>query len=168
MFTSDWFTMHIPVWEKYVDNPKRVLEIGCFEGRATKWLLENTEADVTVIDTFKGSVEHDDVGNLRQRFEDNIADYKERVTIYEGDSKEILKTLEGTYDLVYIDGSHKASDVLTDFVYSYPLASGLVIFDDYEWQYDAPEREKPRIAIDAILSIFDVEVLHKGYQVFIV
>jgi hypothetical protein len=34
-------------------KPKNVLEIGSFEGRSTCWLLENTDAKVTCVDTWE-------------------------------------------------------------------------------------------------------------------
>ena len=40
-----------------------------------------------------------------------------------------------TFDLVFVDGSHQATDVLTDAVISFQLLrlGGLMIFDDYLW-----------------------------------
>ena len=45
-FTTEWFKSHIFVWEQALQGFKNkpnlnFLEIGCFEGMATVWLLEN-------------------------------------------------------------------------------------------------------------------------------
>lgn len=44
-FTVDWFSRHLPVWNEVLmplrGRPLRALEIGCFEGAATTWLIDN-------------------------------------------------------------------------------------------------------------------------------
>jgi len=48
-FTVDWFSRHLPVWNEVLmplrGRPLRALEIGCFEGAATTWLLDNVLVD---------------------------------------------------------------------------------------------------------------------------
>ncbi len=52
-FTKDWFSHNEWNFIKYlahlIDTPCRILEIGCYEGRATVWMLENiaTHPDAT-------------------------------------------------------------------------------------------------------------------------
>ena len=64
------------------------------------------------------------------------------------------------FDLVYIDGSHQAPDVLTDAVLAFQLlkVGGVMIFDDYLWSMDRPGTQDvlmmPKPAIDAFLNIF--------------
>ena len=58
VFTVDWFTGYIPAWKNVfaaTKVPENILEIGSFEGRSTCWLLENTQAHVTCVDTWEGS-----------------------------------------------------------------------------------------------------------------
>ena len=42
-FTEDWFSNHIPAWSKIFKDlrPRRILEIGSYEGRATSYLISN-------------------------------------------------------------------------------------------------------------------------------
>ena len=53
-FTADWFCHNEWNFIKYlahlIDTPCRILEIGCYEGRATVWMLENiaTHPDATI------------------------------------------------------------------------------------------------------------------------
>ena len=64
------------------------------------------------------------------------------------------------FDLIYIDGSHQAPDVLSDAVQGVNLLKieGVMIFDDYLWQerltggVDLVRCPKP--AIDAFVNIF--------------
>ena len=63
-FTEKWFDIAIPIWTelfKQCPSPTSILEIGCYEGRATTWLCDNVikgnRIDYDVIDTFEGSLE---------------------------------------------------------------------------------------------------------------
>ncbi len=62
------------------------------------------------------------------------------------------------YDFVYVDGSHRASDVLTDAVLAWPLlkAGGLLIFDDDGWEHTTESGEvlKPGEGIRAFMRGF--------------
>jgi predicted O-methyltransferase YrrM len=189
-FTSDWFSYHTHNWncflpQKFANVPSlNFLEIGSWEGRSTCWLLENVltheSARITCVDTFAGSVEHSAMGydsNLLQtiesRFDFNVAltGYPEKVRKIVGSSQEVLRSLPlNSYDLIYIDGSHIASDVLEDAILSWRLLrkNGWMMFDDYDWP--APhDYYHPKIGVDAFLSAFGnkVNILHKFYQVIL-
>jgi hypothetical protein len=63
-FTHDWFSHNIPnfqVVKQLIPECKSILEIGCYEGRATCWMLENllaNDGSISCVDTFQGSEEH--------------------------------------------------------------------------------------------------------------
>lgn len=42
------------------------------------------------------------------------------------------------YDILYVDGSHLAADVLTDAILGWGLVKvgGIIIFDDYDFQFN--------------------------------
>lgn len=158
----------------------RFLEIGCFEGRATLWLLENVLTDPTsridVIDTFEGSPEFEEMGVDGQtlgRFTHNVAPHADKVTVLPGLSGEVLRTLPPTktYDFIYVDGSHVAADVLTDAVLSWPLLKqmGIMAFDDYLWSVPGGEHERPGIGIDAFRTVFEsrIALIFEGAQLAI-
>jgi predicted O-methyltransferase YrrM len=190
VFQYDWFdTSAKKNFEIYLARFKGkqnlvFLEIGPFEGKATVWLLENILTDagsgIVCVDTFEGSDEHKALGvdtkNLLDTFLENIRQYSNKVTWRQGKSQEVLRTYispttytSPTFDFIYIDGSHRAPDVLEDAVLSFRALKkgGLMIFDDYEWKYNDDPIESPRIAIDAFLDIFvkEYKLLLKGYQV---
>lgn len=81
------------------------------------------------------------------------------------------------YDLIYIDGSHKSCDVLSDAIMSFPLArpGALIIFDDYLWDFGFKKTgsplNAPKIGIDAFTSNFadSVEIIHglPSYQLYL-
>jgi predicted O-methyltransferase YrrM len=180
-FTEDWFGSNIPIIDRLLDpikgKPVHALEIGVYEGRSTCWLLDNIlthpEASLTWIDSFVGSAEHadHDVSGVESRFRANIARFGSRVQGFVGRSQDILKALTGKFDLVYIDGSHEAADVLADAILAWPLLKpgGRLGFDDYGWHvFPEPER-CPGPAVDAFLLTMRkrYEELYRGYQVWI-
>lgn len=150
-FSQDWFTKNLAeilYWVKptvkEIKQPK-ILEIGGFEGRSTRWFIENFLQDggeLHCIDTWDGSLEHEqwgmDLTNLYDLFTYNLRDYidDKRCIVHRGMSQDVLPKLlsEGyQFDFIYVDGSHLASDVIIDGVLSYLLlkTGGIVCFDDY-------------------------------------
>ena len=189
-FHTDWFTNNIPIWKKLLKKLKHkpdlsFLEIGCYEGMATLWLLENIlthpSSKITVIDTFKGSMENKDPGqntkNLLKDFKENLASYisKDRgnakVIIKKGLSRIHLRKFhpQHRFDFIYIDGSHIARDVLEDAILSWRLLKkdGILFFDDYGWRIYKNPLLRPDLAINIFLLIFEgqYQLLHKDYQV---
>ena len=155
----------------------RVIEIGSFEGRSATYLIEKCvlygHVELFCIDSWQGGVEHDPnvMTQVEARFDSNIA----MAVAKTGGTAQVrkLKSLSnvavagliateplGSFDLVYIDGSHQAPDVLSDAVLSFPLlkVGGLMIFDDYLWTMEAPGKQDPlnmpKPAIDAFINLF--------------
>lgn len=186
-FTHDWFSNNIENWNsllrsyKNVDN-LRFLEIGCYEGRATSWLLHyiltGQNSTIDVVDTFEGSMEHRDMNidtsSIYKHFEENVVrTYPKKVRVHVGYSQEVLRNLQiNSYSFIYVDGSHKSSDVLEDAILSWRLLKmgGIMVFDDYGWKHYKDEPLlNPKPGIDAFLSIFtgQYELLLQKYQVAI-
>jgi hypothetical protein len=104
---------HFSKYLAHLENtPCRILEIGCYEGRATVWLLENiaTHPDATIecIDVLE-----------QASFRQNIlaAQSPEKVRLEIGRSQNLLRLCSANlFDFVYVDGSHETVDVLEDAV----------------------------------------------------
>jgi tetratricopeptide (TPR) repeat protein/predicted O-methyltransferase YrrM len=180
--SADCFTGVMPIWEenfqKYANMPNlRVIEVGCFEGMASCWLLDNIltheTARITCIDNFEGVVESKKNDptvqkSVEERFDGNIekSGAKHKVDKRVGLSQEVLRSLPlNSYHIVYIDGSHFAIDVLQDAVLSWGLIKegGMIIFDDYHFEFpDRPHCNTGR-GIDAFMTVFQ-EKLKVIYQ----
>jgi len=178
-FTTDWLSHVRPTWTQLLERwrPSTILEIGAFEGRTTCFLIEEIAperpVEIHCVDTWKGGVEHASsaMSDVELRFDSNIAAmvaavpnpakvYKHKATSFDALTNLIARGMRGAFDLIYIDGSHQAPDVLADAVLSYYLArrGGLIIFDDYLWSMEPQGQENhfnmPKPAIDAFVNIY--------------
>jgi len=187
-FTQDWFKWGPPLFRAVfgiIPAKRRFLEIGCYEGRSTVWLIENgldSGGIITCIDTWQGGEEHDSktMWDVEQRFHENIRkvqtlDLTKKVNVYKQTSTKGLAHLIWNMpsplelmDLIYIDGSHQAPDVLTDACMAWQIlkVGGVIVFDDYMWGIDYPILHKPKIAIDMFTNTYHdkLRVVHVGYQ----
>ena len=175
-FTQDWFSWNIPTWEtmfKQLESRKNFLEIGCFEGRSTTWLIENALEDGGVIcsvDTFEGGNEHSEetMSGVKQRFEDNVTKalaknpkvYADMMARQSHEAMTLLLSRKHQYDFIYIDGSHSGPDVLSDAIMAYHLCrvGGMIAFDDYLWGDPNDLIERPKMAIDCFTNLFAKKV----------
>lgn len=178
-FTNDWFARHGGVWKNLLQKlrPNRLLEIGSFEGRSACFAIEICAADRDIelhcVDTWGGGVEHAHIPmhEVERRFERNVAIARARaprqVELHKHkalSSEALVKLLaegqRGTFDLIYVDGSHQAPDVLADAVLAFMLlkVGGYLIFDDYIWSMGGQGRQDfyqlPKPAIDAFVNIY--------------
>lgn len=188
-FTNNWFEKTgIKLWQEIVPlvKPQHYLEIGSYEGASAIWMAENIVGleTITCIDTWQGSADIPETKmiGVKERFDKNIAIVKKKLFkppqffIHEDFSINVLA--EGItggaafdfYDMIYIDGSHKAVDVLQDAVMAWPLLKpgGLMFFDDYLWYGDEFYR-CPKPAIDAFCNLHsdDACVIRSGAQVVV-
>ena len=92
----------LDVIEEYLKNnkPKRLLEIGTAVGYSAICFTEFLDEDGS-IDTIER--EHERVEEAKENIKKAEVDGK--INIYEGDAVEILPTLEGKYDAIFIDAA---------------------------------------------------------------
>lgn len=177
-FSTDGVSANAQIWSKhlaeFVAKPNiHALEIGSYEGRSALWflakILRDDASTITCIDIFDEDFE--------STFDHNVeaSGQGHKVKKLKGDSKSILRTLNGKFDFVYIDGSHVAKDVLVDAVLVWDILKpgGVIIFDDYGLRRSPADNQSPalvpRPAIDAFLNVFRhyIDVLHRDYQVIV-
>ncbi|ORA17740.1 O-methyltransferase [Mycobacterium arosiense] len=166
-FSGLWFDVHLVPWCLTFQrafsrkDPLRILEIGSFEGRSTLFLLTYfPKAQVTTVDTWAGAADEAgraDFGGIEARFDANLAPFANRLTKRNGSATHILPRLldeHQEFDLVYVDASHYADDVLTDSITAWRMlrTDGVLIFDDLNW-FDYPTlRDNPAWAINTFLD----------------
>lgn len=179
LLTNNWFEQIArPVWDNLLPqiNPRRVLEVGSYEGASTIYLIDHLAKtgplEIHCVDTWEGGVEHTglDMRSVEARFTHNTqqaiaaAPNQVDLKIHKGYSDVCLARLLAQggadyFDFVYIDGSHQAPDVLCDAVLGFKLLrpGGLIAFDDYLWSENLPYGRDPlrcpKPAIDAFVNL---------------
>lgn len=172
-FSNRWFLNNVKVWDRILEPLKgkpnlRYLEVGVFEGQAFLWMFEEVLTDpgsrATAVDVFFFE-------GLEERFRENVerAGVTDRVTVIKAFSNEALRPLEpDSFDVIYIDGSHTAANVIRDGLLAWDLlkVGGILIFDDYGLRPRFPPAIRPGPMIDAMVTAFhkEAEVLHRGWQ----
>jgi hypothetical protein len=200
-FTEKWFDSMIPVWSQVfpqyreqVGDIRSILEIGCYEGRATVWLCENVLTDTSgvnyhydIVDTFGGSLDETGMEGTKERLsEDNFIEknfthntsFFDHVNfqIHKGYSQEVLPQLtkDKQYDFIYIDASHRADDTFVDAYYAHKALKpgGMLIFDDYGWKdpKDMHDVNSPQAGVDTFWRFYGREyhLVAQGYQVILI
>jgi predicted O-methyltransferase YrrM len=184
-FSNTWFQNSAKgVWDQLIPNlnPRRILEIGAFEGAATCYLIEKLALtrglEIHCIDSWEGGIEHNP-GNLVEsymsqvegRFKHNTelalsaVQNKVELIIHKGLSdaelpKLLISGKKSHFDFIYVDGSHQAPDVLFDAVVGFKLlkVGGVMAFDDYIWAENLPGGVDPircpKPAVDAFTNIY--------------
>jgi len=181
-FTQDWFSHNITNFQiisGMLPDCNSILEIGCFEGRATWWMLENMLAPmgkIICLDTFNGSEEHSNINldNTYFRWQVNVDEVrgKDQVTeCYIGKSYDTLAGLiagQEEFDFIYIDGSHTAPDVMTDACMAWGMLKqgGIMLFDDYLWEDVPGILHRPKLGVDYFTTLFSEQnqLVLLGYQ----
>lgn len=108
--------------------PDRILELGTFTGYSAICLAEGL-----------GETGHLDTLEINDELEDLISEafaragISNRATLHTGDAKEILKRLEGPYDLVYIDANKREYCEYYRLVFDKVRIGGFIIADNVLW-----------------------------------
>lgn len=155
-FSHDWFNKG---QKEFWDNNwhkegcptnLKCLEVGCFEGQASVWILENLVGE-------NGSFYAIDFFNREEIFDHNIKTVKkEHVTKkIKGDAvvemSALLKEHESTFDFIYIDASKLASENCFALLIAERLLTigGRIVVDDFLWSkgYGKDPKESPRLGI---------------------
>jgi predicted O-methyltransferase YrrM len=195
IFTNTWFATFEDNWEVLLSklNPTKILEIGSFEGASICFLIrrlaKNSDIEIHCIDTWEGGLEHKpgasaevEMNEVEIRFHHNtqlaIKSVPKKASLFTHKAysdaalvKLLANGKKNYFDLIYIDGSHQAPDVLFDAVASFKLLrlDGIMVFDDYLWAEELPAHPDlidplrcPKPAIDSFinLNIRKLKVLH--------
>ncbi len=121
--------------------PRRILELGVFTGYSTVCLAEGL-ADGGTIDAIEINDELEDI--IRSGYEK--AGIASRVNLLLGDAVEIIPTLPGPYDLVYIDANKRQYPEYWNLVSDKVRPGGVIIADNTTWDGKVIEEPAPRDA----------------------
>lgn len=171
-FTVDWFAEHEPTWlgrlAEYIGKPGvRYVEVGSYEGRSACWMADNVLTGpgcrIVCIDPWEANGEQAgvDMHAVEMRFVSNVGRLNCNVNSYRAAASQFGAEHFSDSDIVYIDGSHAARDVLRDAVtcWEWVKPGGIMILDDYNWRREGPDAEwnHPGTAVDAFIACYTGE-----------
>lgn len=109
-------------------RPKKVLELGTFTGYSALCLAEGTDDDVEI-----HSVEHNDELEdiIRGWFAQSA--WNHRLHLHISEALDIIPTLEGPFDLVYIDLDKRDYQACFDAVKPLVPPGGFILVDNTLW-----------------------------------
>lgn len=141
----------------------RVLEIGTFTGYSTICLAYGL-AEGGHIDALEINDELEDI--IREGWA--RAGVSEKITLHIGDAKETLKSLEGPYDLVFMDANKREYCDYYELVMPLLRKGGIILADDILWDGKLFENPVPRDAqTQGIASFNDMVAEDKRVEVVI-
>jgi predicted O-methyltransferase YrrM len=177
-----------------INNLDLCLEIGCFEGLTSNYIADNLLSpkgklicvdpltdnylnnNLTGFDVENNNTIYKYFNNQYERFISNTQHYVSlgKIELYRDISElvfpKLIEKYENLFDLIYIDGDHRASAVYIDAVNSLKLCkpNGYIIFDDYAWG-EMYNEESTRVGIDKFLNEYSgqYELMLKDYQITI-
>jgi predicted O-methyltransferase YrrM len=139
-----WFRRHagefVPIAMRFAGKPFCYVEVGCWAGNSIDWMLAhvmtNRRSHGHGIDPYLPDAKHDEnaVAQKKQgaRLVAQKAEDAGRWQWWYEDSKKVFRNFPDEIDLLYLDGSHEAWDVVQDFslAWRYLKPGSVVIFDD--------------------------------------
>ena len=109
-------------------KPKRILEVGAYTGYSALCLAEGL-AEGGKLTTIEANEE------LKHVLEENFfqSPYSNSIELIIGDAKEVIGTLEGTFDLVFIDADKYNYPLYYDLLIDKIPSGGYMIADNVLW-----------------------------------
>jgi caffeoyl-CoA O-methyltransferase len=109
-------------------KPKKILEIGTFTGYSALCLAEGLSEN-GILHTIE--VNNELVEIIERYFKDS--GYKEKLKLHIGDAKQVVSSLEGPFDLVFIDADKENYVNYYNLVFDKVRPGGLIIADNTLW-----------------------------------
>ncbi|MGA0559628.1 O-methyltransferase [Larkinella sp. VNQ87] len=109
-------------------RPRRILEIGTFTGYSALCLAEGLADDGTLI-----TLEKDDELEAFARSYWNQSPVGHRIDLRLGKAADLIPTLDGPFDLVFIDADKENYSLYYDLVFDKVRTGGIILADNVLW-----------------------------------
>lgn len=157
--SNDYFSMNAFNFHKYLKKYKKnfsYLEIGSYEGNSAMFLARNFESSIVYcVDNWNSTEEYggQDFSLVEKNFDFNIKNLKNIIKIKKNSDTFFLEN-KIFFDVIYIDGYHKDYQVLKDCrnAWKFLNPGGLLICDDYIWNFYKNINENPCYSINQFLN----------------
>lgn len=118
-----------------MQQPKRILEIGTYTGYSAICLAEGLQEGGEMI-TIDCNEELEDF--VKENF--RLANLSGKITFMLGDAREVISSLEGPFDLVFIDADKKNYSLYYGMIFSKVKVGGLILADNVLWSGKVVEK----------------------------
>lgn len=119
--------------------PKKILEIGTYTGYSALCLAEGLIENGT-LETIEVNPE---LAAIQKKYFDK-SDYSTQIKTYIGDALDIIPTLEGPFDLVFIDAEKKQYDAYFEAVIKKSKSGTVILSDNVLWTGKVVEPLDPK------------------------
>ena len=119
--------------------PKKILEIGTYTGYSALCLAEGLIENGT-LETIEVNPE---LATIQKKYFDK-SDYSTQIKTYIGDALDIIPTLEGPFDLVFIDAEKKQYDAYFEAVIKKSKSGTVILSDNVLWTGKVVEPLDPK------------------------
>jgi SAM-dependent methyltransferase len=165
--------------EYFKDKNIKILHLGAYNGYGTRWMLKTLSGTCVDVDVWKLPDETTDspisVNYYKEFYNDSNVEslYDHNVlglptTKFKGTTKDFFIQNKETFDFIYIDASHKKSDVASDLEESWKILNpgGIIGCDDLMWHREENPDFIPYYAIREFQESHskEIEVLIDNYQ----
>lgn len=141
-------------------QPKKILEVGTFTGYATLCLAEGLPKD-GLINTLD---KNEELVDFQRSFFDR-SPWGKQIHQYCGDAIEIIPTLEGEYDLVFLDADKKNYLNYLELLLPKIKPGGLLLSDNVLWSGKVLEETQKNDRDTAVLKEFNQKLAtHPNFE----
>ena len=109
-------------------QPKKILEVGTYTGYATLCMAEGlaTGGSIDTIDY------NEELSDIQRRYFDQSS-YRSQIIQHLGEAKDVIKTLTGPYDLVFLDADKENYPNYFDLIIDKLETGGVILSDNVLW-----------------------------------
>lgn len=136
--STDYFSINAFYWNSILNKKFKdfsYLEIGSWEGNSALYVLKNFKTkSVICVDVWDKYLRNQkDVKRNFKNFLFNLKEFKNKFKYHKLSSDEFFKKNKKFFDVIYIDGDHKKSQVYKDISSAWRILNnkGLIICDDF-------------------------------------
>ena len=166
--SAEFFSVNTYNFYNHLSSIKKnfkYLEIGSFEGGSAIYISTRfNESKIYCVDNWIKTEDgylKIDFNDVEKNFDFNTKQYSNILKIKRSSDNFFLNNLI-YFDVIYVDGYHKASQVYKDCMNSWKTLNlnGILICDDYIWNHYAEIKDNPCFAVNSFLS-----KIKKSYQI---
>ena len=108
-----------------VQKPKSILEVGCAIGYSSILFSTSTNGEAKII-----TVERNETMIEKAKENFKKSGFEENITLLEGDAEDLLKNIEGEFDMIFLDAAKGQYKLFYDLVIDKLKVGGLLISDN--------------------------------------